>query len=45
MASFNMQQGDDSLFESLADQNTISDNYHQRMFGGTWADSQPLGFP
>jgi phospholipase C len=44
MAFFNMQQGDAPVFKSLADQYTISDNYHQPVFGGTWADSQPLGF-
>jgi phospholipase C len=44
MAFFNMQQGDAPVFKSLADQYTISDNYHQPVFGATWADSQPLGF-
>jgi phospholipase C len=44
MAFFNMQQGDAPVFKRLADQYTISDNYHQPVFGGTWADSQPLGF-
>jgi len=44
MAFFNMQQGDAPVFKQLADQYTISDNYHQPVFGGTWADSQPLGF-
>jgi phospholipase C len=44
MAFFNMQQGDAPVFKALADQYTISDNYHQPVFGGTWADSQPLGF-
>src|SRR4029077_14545452 len=29
MAVFNMQQGDVPLFKSLADQFTMSDNYHQ----------------
>jgi phospholipase C len=44
MAFFNMQQGDAPFFKYLADHYTISDNYHQPVFGGTWADSQPLGF-
>ncbi len=44
MAFFNMQQGDAPLFQSLADQYTMSDNYHQPVLGGTGPDSQPLGF-
>lgn len=44
MAFFNMQQGDAPVFKALADQYTISDNYHQPVFGATWADSQPLGY-
>ncbi len=44
MAFFNMQRGDAPVFKYLADTYTISDNYHQPVFGGTWADSQPLGF-
>jgi phospholipase C len=44
MAFFNMQQGDAPLFKSLADQYSMSDNYHQPVFGGTEADSQFLGF-
>jgi phospholipase C len=44
MAFYNMQQGDAPVFKELADQYTISDNYHQPVFGGTWADSQPLGY-
>src|SRR6185295_23075 len=44
MAFFNMQNGDAPLFKSLADTYTISDNYHQPVFGGTGPDSQPLGF-
>jgi phospholipase C len=44
MAFFNMQQGDAPVFKSLADLYTISDNYHQPVFGGTWADSMALGF-
>jgi phospholipase C len=44
MAFFNMQKGDAPLFKSLADQYTMSDNYHQPVLGGTGPDSQPLGF-
>ena len=44
MAFFNMQNGDVPLFKSLADQYTISDNYHQPVIGGTGPDSVPLGF-
>jgi phospholipase C len=35
MAFFNMQQGDAPLFKSLADQYTMSDNYHQPVMGGS----------
>src|SRR5579864_7244807 len=44
MAFFNMQNGDAPVFKSLADQYTMSDNYHQPVLGGTGPDSQPLGF-
>jgi len=44
MAFCNMQNGDAPLFKSLADQYTMSDNYHQPVMGGTGPDSQPLGF-
>ncbi len=44
MAFFNMQNGDAPLFKLLADQYTMSDNYHQPVLGGTGPDSQPLGF-
>ncbi|HEY6824096.1 MAG TPA: alkaline phosphatase family protein [Steroidobacteraceae bacterium] len=44
MAFFNMQQGDAPVSKYLADMYTISDNYHQPVFGATWADSQALGF-
>jgi len=44
MAFYNMQQGDAPLFKSLADQYTISDNYHQPVFGATGSDSEVLGF-
>src|SRR5215471_16377345 len=44
MAFFNMQQGDVPVFKRLADQYTMSDNYHQPVMGGTGPDSVPLGF-
>ena len=44
MAFFNMQQGDAPLFKTLADQYTMSDNYHQPVMGGTGPDSISLGF-
>jgi phospholipase C len=44
MAFFNMQNGDAPLFKFLADNYTMSDNYHQPVLGGTGPDSQPLGF-
>jgi phospholipase C len=44
MAFFNMQQGDVPYLKFLADHYTMSDNYHQPVMGGTWADSMPLGF-
>jgi phospholipase C len=44
MAFFNMQNGDAPFFKFLADNYTISDNYHQPVLGGTGPDSQPLGF-
>ncbi len=36
--------GDAPFFKSLADNYTMSDNYHQPVMGGTGPDSQPLGF-
>ena len=36
--------GDVPLFKSLADEYTMSDNYHQPVMGGTGPDSVPLGF-
>jgi phospholipase C len=44
MGFFNMQDGDAPFFKSLADKYTMSDNYHQPVFGGTGPDSQSLGF-
>src|SRR6202140_3596406 len=44
MAFFNMQNGDVPFLKFLADNYTMSDNYHQPVMGGTWADSMPLGY-
>ena len=44
MAFFNMQNGDAPFLKFLADNYTMSDNYHQPVLGGTGPDSQPLGF-
>ncbi|HEY3641996.1 MAG TPA: alkaline phosphatase family protein [Xanthobacteraceae bacterium] len=44
MAFFNVQQGDAPILKKLADQYTMSDNYHQPVMGGTGPDSVPLGF-
>ena len=44
MEFFNMQNGDAPFFKFLADNYTMSDNYHQPVLGGTGPDSQPLGF-
>jgi phospholipase C len=44
MEFFNMQKGDVPYLKSLADQYTMSDNYHQPVMGGTGPDSVPLGF-
>lgn len=44
MAFWNMAQGDVPYFKSLADQFTISDNFHQSVWGGTGANHIMLGF-
>src|SRR5712671_6845847 len=44
MAFFNMQNGDAPITKRLADQFTMTDNYHQPVMGGTGPDSIPLGF-
>lgn len=44
MAFFNVQQGDAPLFKQLADEYTLSDNYHQPVLGGTGPDSTYIGF-
>lgn len=43
MAFYNVQQGDAPVFKSLADQYTISDNYHQAVMGGTGANHIMMG--
>jgi phospholipase C len=44
MAFLNVQQGDAPILKRLADQFTMSDNYHQPVMGGTGPNSVPLGF-
>jgi phospholipase C len=43
MAFYNVQKGDAPLFKSLADQFTMSDNFHQSVMGGTGANHVMLG--
>jgi len=43
MAFYNMQAGDVPVFKSLADQYSISDNFHQSFMGGTGANHFMLG--
>jgi len=43
MAFYNVQQGDAPIFKSLADQFTMSDNFHQSVMGGTGANHVMLG--
>jgi phospholipase C len=43
MGFFNMAKGDAPTFKALADQYTISDNYHQAIMGGTGANHIALG--
>lgn len=43
MAFYNMELGDIPVLKSLADQYTISDNYHQAVMGGTGANHVMLG--
>jgi phospholipase C len=43
MGFFNMAEGDAPTFKALADQYTISDNYHQAIMGGTGANHIALG--
>jgi phospholipase C len=44
MAFWNMSAGDVPYFKSLADQYTISDNFHQSVMGGTGANHIMLGY-
>jgi phospholipase C len=43
MAFYNMQEGDVPVLKSLADQYSMSDNYHQAVMGGTGANHVMLG--
>ena len=43
LAFYNVQQGDAPYFKSLADQYTMSDNFHQSVDGGTGANHIMLG--
>ena len=43
MAFYNMQQGDVPFLKKLADQFSISDNFHQSFMGGTGANHFMLG--
>jgi phospholipase C len=43
MAFYNMQAGDVPVLKGLADQYTISDNFHQSVMGGTGANHVMLG--
>ncbi len=43
MGFFNMAQGDAPYFKALADQYTISDNFHQSIEGGTGANHIAVG--
>ncbi len=43
MGFFNMAEGDAPTFKALADEYTISDNYHQAIMGGTGANHIAIG--
>jgi phospholipase C len=43
MGFYNMQQGDAPLLKRLADEFTMSDNFHQSIMGGTAANHVALG--
>ncbi len=43
MAFYNVQKGDVPVLKGLADQYSMSDNYHQAMMGGTGANHVMLG--
>jgi phospholipase C len=40
---YNVQQGDAPILKKLADEYTLSDNYHQPVMGGTFVQHQMLG--
>jgi phospholipase C len=44
MEFYNVQHGDAAYLKSLADQYTLSDNFHQSVMGGTMANHIELGF-
>ena len=44
MAFYNVAKGDVPYLKSLADQYTISDNYHQAVMGGTGANHIAIGY-
>jgi phospholipase C len=44
MEFFNMQKGDAPYLKSLADDYTMSDNFHQSVMGGTMANHIEFGF-
>ncbi len=44
MAFYNVQQGDAPYLKSLADQFTLSDNFHQSVMGGTGANHIMFGY-
>jgi phospholipase C len=43
MAFYNMHEGDAPILKALADQYSMSDNYHQAVMGGTGANHVMLG--
>jgi phospholipase C len=43
MGFFNVQNGDAPVFKQLADEFTLSDNFHQSVMGGTAANHMALG--
>ena len=43
MAFYNMQKGDVPVLKSLADEYSMSDNYHQAVMGGTGANHVMMG--
>jgi phospholipase C len=43
MGFYNVEQGDAPVFKALADQYTMSDNFHQSVMGGTFVQHMMLG--